>query len=188
MWQFGREGGALLEQSPPVDGEDRICAITKSRHRGRDVCSEVRWRWEPGQVFASMSLLLSRKWKASDHIGLEYACLSKESSVILTHVISWESDVSLFLSVRNPSGDSQLTYLRPINSQGKPDSHIPLPLVAAHGVFISSLLSSTLQPQVFFCVCVLSLSVVSSSLLPHGLWPARLPCPWDSPRDSPPEF
>ena len=29
-------------------------------------------------------------------------------------------------------------------------------------------------------VCVLSLSVVSDSLQPHGLWPARL-CPWDSP-------
>ena len=31
------------------------------------------------------------------------------------------------------------------------------------------------------CVCVLSLSVVSSSLQPRGLWPARPLCPWDSP-------
>ena len=29
------------------------------------------------------------------------------------------------------------------------------------------------------CVCVLRCSVVSE--LPHGLKPARLPCPWDSP-------
>ena len=31
------------------------------------------------------------------------------------------------------------------------------------------------------CVCVLRHSVVSDSLLPHGLKPARLPCPSDSP-------
>ena len=30
-------------------------------------------------------------------------------------------------------------------------------------------------------VCVLSHSVVSDSLRPHGLWPARLLCPWDFP-------
>ena len=30
------------------------------------------------------------------------------------------------------------------------------------------------------CVCV-SCSVVPDSLTPHGLWPARLLCPWDSP-------
>ena len=30
------------------------------------------------------------------------------------------------------------------------------------------------------CVCV-SHSVVSDSLRPHGLWPARLLCPWNSP-------
>ena len=28
---------------------------------------------------------------------------------------------------------------------------------------------------------LLSRSVVSNSLQPHGLQPARLPCPWDSP-------
>ena len=31
------------------------------------------------------------------------------------------------------------------------------------------------------CVCALNRSVVSDSLLPHGLQPARLRCPWDSP-------
>ena len=31
-----------------------------------------------------------------------------------------------------------------------------------------------------FCVYV-SHSVVSDSLQPHGLWPARLFCPWNSP-------
>ena len=31
------------------------------------------------------------------------------------------------------------------------------------------------------CVHVLSRSVVSDSLRPHGLWPTRLLCPWDSP-------
>ena len=30
-------------------------------------------------------------------------------------------------------------------------------------------------------MCVLSTSVMSDSLLPYGLWPARLLCPWDSP-------
>ena len=30
------------------------------------------------------------------------------------------------------------------------------------------------------CVCV-SHSVMSNSLQPHGLYPARLLCPWDSP-------
>ena len=29
--------------------------------------------------------------------------------------------------------------------------------------------------------CMLSCSVMSNSLWPHGLWPARLFCPWDSP-------
>ena len=29
--------------------------------------------------------------------------------------------------------------------------------------------------------CVLSCSAVSYSLRPHGLWPARLLCPWDFP-------
>ena len=32
-------------------------------------------------------------------------------------------------------------------------------------------------PDAVLCVC----SVVSDSLQPHGLWPARLLCPWDSP-------
>ena len=30
------------------------------------------------------------------------------------------------------------------------------------------------------CACILGHSFVSDSLLPHGLWPARLLCPWDS--------
>ena len=30
-------------------------------------------------------------------------------------------------------------------------------------------------------ICVLSCSAVSNSLWPHGLWPARLLCPWDFP-------
>ena len=35
---------------------------------------------------------------------------------------------------------------------------------------------------IFECVCVcVSLSVMSYSLQPHGLWPARLLSPWDSP-------
>ena len=31
------------------------------------------------------------------------------------------------------------------------------------------------------CLLLFSHSVVSNSLRPHGLWPARLLCPWDSP-------
>ena len=31
------------------------------------------------------------------------------------------------------------------------------------------------------CACVLSNLVMSDSLWAHGLWPARLFCPWDSP-------
>ena len=31
------------------------------------------------------------------------------------------------------------------------------------------------------CVCVSAHSVVSDSVRPPGLWPARLLCPWDSP-------
>ena len=36
---------------------------------------------------------------------------------------------------------------------------------------------------IFSCqaIHVLSCSVVSDSLWPHGLWPARVLCPWDSP-------
>ena len=30
-------------------------------------------------------------------------------------------------------------------------------------------------------MCVLSHSVMSKSLRPHGLWPTRLLCPWDFP-------
>ena len=33
--------------------------------------------------------------------------------------------------------------------------------------------------------CVLSRSVMSGSLQPHGLYPARLLCPWDSPGKNP---
>ena len=37
----------------------------------------------------------------------------------------------------------------------------------------------------FICICmccaVLSHSAMSDSLWPHGLWPTRLLCPWDSP-------
>ena len=38
-------------------------------------------------------------------------------------------------------------------------------------------LSSTIS----WHACMLSRSVVSDSLPPHGLWPVRLLCPWDSP-------
>ena len=31
------------------------------------------------------------------------------------------------------------------------------------------------------CVCLLNCSVMSDYLWPHGLWPTRLLCPWDSP-------
>ena len=31
------------------------------------------------------------------------------------------------------------------------------------------------------CVCVCVNSVMSNSLWPHGLWPARILCPWDFP-------
>ena len=41
------------------------------------------------------------------------------------------------------------------------------------------------QPPMYPCVCVysgllFSCSAVSNSLQPHGLWPTRLLCPWDS--------
>ena len=42
----------------------------------------------------------------------------------------------------------------------------------------------TVSVSVCVCVCVcvcVSHSVMSDSLWPHGLWPARLLCPWDSP-------
>ena len=35
------------------------------------------------------------------------------------------------------------------------------------------------------CVCVCACSVVSDSLGPHGLYPASLLCPWDSPGKNP---
>ena len=38
-----------------------------------------------------------------------------------------------------------------------------------------------LWPYIALCVCVLSHSVVSDSLRPHGLQPARPLCPWNSP-------
>ena len=37
------------------------------------------------------------------------------------------------------------------------------------------------QLHFLLCICVFSCSVVSDSLQPHVLWPARLLCPWDSP-------
>ena len=39
----------------------------------------------------------------------------------------------------------------------------------------------TLRSVIMFVLCVLSPSVVSVSVWPHGLWPSRLLCPWDSP-------
>ena len=36
-------------------------------------------------------------------------------------------------------------------------------------------------PKMNMCACVLSRSVVSNFLRPHGLQPPRLLCPWDSP-------
>ena len=38
-----------------------------------------------------------------------------------------------------------------------------------------------LPPHGLSSECALSHSAMSSSLWPHGLWPARLLCPWDSP-------
>ena len=38
--------------------------------------------------------------------------------------------------------------------------------------------SSYLEVCVCVCVCVLWCSVISGSLQPHGLWPARLLCAW----------
>ena len=35
--------------------------------------------------------------------------------------------------------------------------------------------------RICVCVCLLSRSVLSNSLQPHGLYPARLLCLWDSP-------
>ena len=40
--------------------------------------------------------------------------------------------------------------------------------------------SPALKPSVHACACVLSCSAMSL-LRPHGLWPARLLCPWESP-------
>lgn len=60
---------------------------------------------EPEEVLTFLSLLLSSKGKANNHFGLGYACLTKETSIILTHSTSWENDVLLFLSVRNLSRD-----------------------------------------------------------------------------------
>ena len=41
------------------------------------------------------------------------------------------------------------------------------------------------EEKIYICIdthaAVLSRSVMSDSLRPHGLWPARLLCPWDSP-------
>ena len=38
-----------------------------------------------------------------------------------------------------------------------------------------------LHTHIYMCVCVLSYSAVSDCLAPHGLYPARLLCPWDFP-------
>ena len=43
-------------------------------------------------------------------------------------------------------------------------------------------LSHIVHKNVCVCVCVyVSHSVLSDSMQPHGLWPTRLLCPWDSP-------
>ena len=42
-------------------------------------------------------------------------------------------------------------------------------------------LSNLYEYRVITCAAVLSHSVVSDSLWPHGLWPASLLCLWDSP-------
>ena len=63
--------------------------------------------------------------------------------------------------------------------------HLPLGLCACQGALCTALLVSLGFPlflsEDFLQIKVLSHSVVSDSFRPHGLQPARLLCPWDSP-------
>ena len=71
----------------------------------------------------------------------------------------------------------------PFPSQGDlPDPRIKPTSPALAGRFFTTELSGYLTmhrkvPKTRLCVC----SAVSDSLQPHGLWPARILCPWDFP-------
>ena len=115
---------------------------------------------------------------------------------------------SPFLSIPQPLAygshqDSSVDSSRTVsehNRTGKADEAFPLmsfPLIALYAL----LASCTLRPMLthtcaagslfgqmalyldsrFVCV---SCSVMSNSLWPHGLWPARLLCPWNFPGKS----
>ena len=82
-----------------------------------------------------------------------------------------------------PSGLAQIQQLWVNKELVKRDSHCARPCIRAglrhtHWTLILQALSSCLG-----CPSVLkwSRSVVSDSLQPHGLWPARLLCPWGFP-------
>ena len=55
----------------------------------------------------------------------------------------------------------------------------PSPEVCSNSCPLSLWCHTTISSlSAYMCVCVCSLNV-SNSLWPHGLWPARLLCPWD---------
>ena len=52
------------------------------------------------------------------------------------------------------------------------------------GKTVLSLAHVFLSWDYLLTICVFSCSVVSDPLWPHGLWPTRLLCPWDSPSEN----
>ena len=48
-----------------------------------------------------------------------------------------------------------------------------------NAVLITAIQKGNLVIYICVCVCVLSRSVLSDSLRPNELYPARLPCPWN---------
>ena len=80
----------------------------------------------------------------------------------------------LLLGRRSPADGSVQAWNRGGNRQPQ------LPPGARQELLPSSLLQTECE-TICTCVHLLSRSAMSDSLQPHGLWPARLFCPWDSP-------
>ena len=75
-------------------------------------------------------------------------------------------------------------WLVSLHSEWPPDALLKCCLVLQRSRGMGCLLQRKCMYWMHVCVCLLSSSVVSNSLWPHGLQPTRLLCPWDFPRNN----
>ena len=113
------------------------------------------------------------------HYSLLIAIIAQLSSSICSWGTGGEADCGLPNPLRGPAhswllGQSPLLIT---SSRGKMGAG------GLEGFRVSFLLSCV--SLCALCVCVCACSVVSDSLGPHGLDPASLLCPWDSPGKNP---